>query len=209
MDQRVRLRGGELRAVRLEVEAEDQVGTERLCKRTGHLQPLVGDVERHPRWPFHACHGPPRPVGAVAADSQDRRLPRGEVADELLEHRIERARVRAGIGLERGVLDRHAEESRRHDRIARPRVDLDRRRVPTRAVGVATSGAREHQSEHQYDHDRHDRDVEVEEPARAPRFHKLQFRAIGGRQQTCNRRQALLQYDRHPQLEEGSAWISA
>ena len=188
VDQRARLGGRQLRAVLLEVDSEDQMGAERLRERAGHREPLMGDVERDAGRPIHAGHRPPGPVRAVAADPQDRRLPRREVAHELLEHRVERGRIGAGVGLERGVLDRQTQEAPGHQRVARAGVDRDRRRVPGRAVGVAAARARQREPDDQHGHDRHDDDVECEEAAAAPGVHNWSFARgdVGNWSRACN-----------------------
>lgn len=56
------------------------------------------------------AHRPPRTVGAIATNPKHGPLVRGEVANQLLEHRIARQPVRVGVGGDRWALDRQTHE---------------------------------------------------------------------------------------------------
>ena len=106
-----RLGHGHLHAVGPEVDAHDQAGVHRLRERAGDGGPTRSQRLSHAARMAHAGHRPPPPIGGVAPDSHLRRLPRRKVAHQLLEHRVDRARIAAGVAPHRLVLDPHAEES--------------------------------------------------------------------------------------------------
>ena len=131
----VRLGAGDLRAVRLEVDSQRQLRAELGGERVGDVEPVASQRGRDAGRGRHAGDRPPGPVGRVSADPELRRLARREVADQLDEHGIDGGGVGAGIGLDREVLEREAEEAGR-DRPGRGR------RSDRDEVGGACGGVR-------------------------------------------------------------------
>src|SRR5208337_4006382 len=108
------------RAVRFEVDAQDEARARRRCERTR---------VRHPGWRQAVLHAgrwidsrdrPPRPVRAVAADPHNRGLPRRKITDQLREQGIGPVRPGALVRRDAAVLERDSDETRR-DRPTRRR----------------------------------------------------------------------------------------
>ena len=97
--------------------------------RVDHGEPARGERDPDAVRLGQARDRVPRPVGAVPADPELRRLTRVEVADELQEHRVGRFGVASGVGKDRGVLERQPEEARLNRRPAGPARDRDDRDV--------------------------------------------------------------------------------
>src|SRR5436305_513378 len=131
---------------------------ERVDERSGDLKPRGAQRIRHARRPGHPGDRRPSPVSAVAADPEARALPWGQVADELLEDRIERRWI-PPIGRDRGVLERETQEAARYWAAVREAV---LGHGHGRGSLVGNQPARAHQSQRKHDDrdDRHHRFVE-------------------------------------------------
>ncbi len=111
--ERARLRDRDRGHARLEVDPHDHPRVKVSRKPASHSQPArrqgVADTGRAP----DSGRRPPGGVAAVAPDSQHRRLPRREVADQLLEHRVHRVRIPSRVPRDGRVLQRQSNESGR------------------------------------------------------------------------------------------------
>ncbi len=105
---RLAVRGGA--AVGLEVDAHDQAGIQVGGDRVHDADPARCERDPHALWLGQAGDRVPRPVGAVPADPQLRRLIRREVADQLEEHRVGALGVGSGVRDDRAVLEREPEK---------------------------------------------------------------------------------------------------
>ena len=120
-----RFRGGDRRAGCFEVDRGDDQRMQRPRQRARDLQEAGGQSEAHPRWLLHPSHGRPRPVGRVPTDPQDRSLTRGQVADQVLDHRVQMQGVAPNIVGDRRILHRQADEPGSDDLAMRGRRDRD------------------------------------------------------------------------------------
>ena len=128
--------------------AEDQLGVQVGGQRLRRAQPALGQRVVDAARRDLAADRPPRPVGAVAADADHRRLAGGQPGEQGQQHRVDGAGVAAGVLMQRPVLERDADETGRH-RLARGR----RRDAGAEHVGARGDRPRQDEPERRHDGD--------------------------------------------------------
>ena len=140
------LGGGDRRAPGGEVDAEDQLGVQIGGERLGRAQPALGQRIVDAALGDLAADRPPRPVGAVAPDPDDRRLARGQAAEQPEQRRVDGTGVTAGVLMQRPVLEGGPQEAGRH-------LLTGGRRRDAGAEDVGARGDRPGQDESERRHD--------------------------------------------------------
>ncbi len=144
-EKRPPLGGGDAGPAGGQVDPQDQPGVEVGGQGLRGAQPALGDGVVDAARRDHPPLWPPAPVGAVAADPHHRRLAGRQAGDKLEQNRVDRERIATGVLVQRPVLERHADEARRHRLAAGGRGDGRGERVSERARGRA-----EHESERRH-----------------------------------------------------------